>query len=132
MAIAKQYKLGRYDECEIVMDHITVSRVHAEFFVDPHLNVFLTDLNSSYGTFVNLKRISEPVFLSKGDIVSFGDEQYFDWEHQFLGVPKKKFNPEKVEIHLEESEHFFTKNKDILLIYSIDIILFILLYFWII
>jgi pSer/pThr/pTyr-binding forkhead associated (FHA) protein len=128
MAIAKQYKLGRYVECDIVLDHITVSREHAEFFVDPHLNVFLTDLNSSYGTFVNKKRITEPVLLEVGDIVTFGDEQFFDWEHAFLGSDPKLYSSQiKSRKEIGIIAHF-KDFKDVWIIYLIDAFLFWLLY----
>jgi pSer/pThr/pTyr-binding forkhead associated (FHA) protein len=132
MSQAKQYKLGRYDECEIVIDHITVSRIHAEFFVDPQLNVFLTDLNSSYGTFVNGKRISEPVLLVPGDTVSVGDEQFFDWENRFLGNPPRK-NPFVSNVtKTRESgvkkpidiKTFLLENKDVIWIYLAIVFMF--------
>ncbi len=132
MSQAKQYKLGRYDECEIVIDHITVSRIHAEFFVDPQLNVFLTDLNSNYGTFVNGKRISEPVLLVPGDTVSVGDEQFFDWENRFLGKTPRK-NPfesnakKKVESGIKKPidiKTFLLENKDVIWIYLAIVFMF--------
>jgi pSer/pThr/pTyr-binding forkhead associated (FHA) protein len=128
----KQYKIGRFPDCEIVLDHITVSRAHAEFFIDPQLNVFLTDLKSSYGTFVNSKRISEPVLLSKGDIVSLGDEQFFDWEHQFLGASKRT-NPFELNVNNSkvssvkkqfDLKTFLLENKDVLLIYFAIVFMF--------
>jgi len=132
-----QYKLGRYPNCDIVLDHITISRAHAEFFIDPQLNVFLTDLNSSYGTFVNLMRISEPVLLSKGDIVSFGDEQFFDWEHQFLGAAKSK-NPFDLNVNKSgasvgnkpiDLKQLLLENKDVVLIYLAIVLMFFVLHF---
>ena len=128
----KQYKIGRFPDCDIVLDHITVSREHAEFFIDPQLNVFLTDLNSSYGTFVNSKRITEPVLLSVGDIVSFGDEQFFDWEHQLLGAGKRT-NPFELKVNNSKMSSvkkpvdlktFFMENKDVLLIYLAIVFMF--------
>jgi pSer/pThr/pTyr-binding forkhead associated (FHA) protein len=132
----KQYKLGRFPECDIVLDHITVSREHAEFFVDPQLNVFLTDLNSSYGTFVNSKRISEPVLLSAGDIVSFGDEQFFDWEHQLLGAAKSKNPFESNDKKTNDTgvskpfdlKSFLLENKDVLWIYLAIVFMFFVLH----
>ena len=110
-----------------MLNHITVSRLHAEFFVDPQLNVFLTDLKSSYGTFVNSKRISEPVLLSKGDIVSFGDEQFFDWELYFLGTAPIK-NPFDSEVKEKfDLKSFIFENKDIVLIYLAILIMFYVL-----
>jgi|LauGreDrversion4_2_1035121.scaffolds.fasta_scaffold1077868_2 pSer/pThr/pTyr-binding forkhead associated (FHA) protein len=130
------YKLGRYPNCDIVMDHITISREHAEFFIDPQLNVFLSDLNSSYGTFVNSLRISEPVLLSKGDIVSFGDEQFFDWEHQFLGASKSK-NPFESSVKKAEGsalnkpidlKQLLLENKDLVFIYLAIVLMFFVIH----
>jgi pSer/pThr/pTyr-binding forkhead associated (FHA) protein len=89
------YKIGRADDNQIVIDHITVSRSHAEIFVDPYENVFLTDRNSKYGTIVNGTKIYDPVILKSGDIVQVGDEQYVDWEHIIFGKPKRKFVKDK-------------------------------------
>ena len=128
MSSAKLYKLGRLPDCEIVLDHITISRVHAEFFVDPESNVFLSDLNSSYGTFVNAKRIAQPVLLVSGDIVSFGDEQFFDWEYQLLGTDLRT-NPFEKEVKKEFSLiPFLNEYKDVLIIYIAIVILFFVLH----
>ncbi len=91
------YKIGRADDNQIVIDHITVSRSHAEIFVDPYENVFLTDRDSKYGTIVNGSKIYEPVILKSGDTVQIGDEQFVDWEHIIFGKPKRKFVTAKKE-----------------------------------
>lgn len=128
MSSAKLYKLGRLPDCEIVLDHITISRVHAEFFVDPESNVFLSDLNSSYGTFVNAIRIAQPVLLVSGDIVSFGDEQFFDWEYRLLGADLRT-NPFEKEVKKEFSLiPFLNEYKDVLIIYIAIVILFFVLH----
>jgi pSer/pThr/pTyr-binding forkhead associated (FHA) protein len=125
MSSAKLYKLGRLPDCEIVLDHITISRVHAEFFVDPESNVFLSDLNSSYGTFVNTKRIAQPVLLVSGDIVSFGDEQFFDWEYQILGkAPIRKLTSDT-----KNNKNLIKDNLDIVLIYGLILLMLFILSF---
>ena len=125
MSSAKLYKLGRLPDCEIVLDHITISRVHAEFFVDPESNVFLSDLNSSYGTFVNAKRIAQPVLLVSGDIVSFGDEQFFDWENQILGkAPIRKLTSDT-----KNNKNLIKDNLDIVLIYGLILLMLFILSF---
>ena len=125
MSTAKLYKLGRLPDCEIVLDHITISRVHAEFFVDPESNVFLSDLNSSYGTFVNAKRIAQPVLLVSGDIVSFGDEQFFDWEYQILGKePIRKLTSAS-----KKNKNLIKDNLDIVLIYGLILLMLFILSF---
>jgi pSer/pThr/pTyr-binding forkhead associated (FHA) protein len=128
MSTAKLYKLGRLPDCEIVLDHITISRVHAEFFVDPESNVFLSDLNSSYGTFVNAKRIAQPVLLVSGDIVSFGDEQFFDWENYFLGAIPVDFLSHKKDKNDFSVSTFVKKNLDLLIIYIVNVLLLTVLF----
>lgn len=125
MSSAKLYKLGRLPDCEIVLDHITISRVHAEFFVDPESNVFLSDLNSSYGTFVNAKRIAQPVLLVSGDIVSFGDEQFFDWEYQILGKEPIR----KLTSAAKKNKNLIKDNLDIVLIYGLILLMLFILSF---
>jgi hypothetical protein len=71
-AIQKETILGRGQEADIAIDDVRVSRQHAMFEVlGGRLRV--TDLNSSNGTFVNQRRIAEPNWLDKGDIVLVGD-----------------------------------------------------------
>jgi pSer/pThr/pTyr-binding forkhead associated (FHA) protein len=121
----KQYKVGRSNECDVILDHITVSREHAEFFIDPEGNAFLTDLNSTYGTFVNDQKISEPVLLNSGDIVAFGDKQFFDWENEFFGTAPKQFAKQGIEKF--QWMDFIQRNKDVLLIYIVDVFLLVAL-----
>jgi pSer/pThr/pTyr-binding forkhead associated (FHA) protein len=106
------------------MDHITISRRHAELFIDDEKNTFLTDLNSMYGTFVNGKKISNPVLLSKNDKVFLGDEQYVDWEWLAFGEKKSKLN--------EISESSFSaldkENRDLIIIYGAILLVLIVLF----
>ena len=62
----------------------TVSRNHCQIFVDDDGNKFLTDLNSTNGTFVNNNKISDPVMLSKFDIVRAGNS-LVNWK-EFLKI----------------------------------------------
>lgn len=69
-------KIGKSISNEIHEDFIndpTVSRVHCQIFVDDEGNKFLTDLNSTNGTFVNGNKITEPVQLGRFDIVRAGN-----------------------------------------------------------
>ena len=69
----KQIKIGRGESCDVVLKDGAVSREHLEIFQDDEGNTFLTDLNSSNGTFVNGKRVSGSVKLSRNDIVKVGN-----------------------------------------------------------
>lgn len=66
------FTVGRSRECSLVLDSTEVSRLHAQCTSD-HLNIFLEDMGSTNGTFVNQRRL-EPgsVYrLRAGDVVDF-------------------------------------------------------------
>ena len=57
--------------------HPTISRIHAKI-EKREQGYFLTDLNSTNGTFVNdrLLDVNETVLLAIGDVVRFADVEY--------------------------------------------------------
>ena len=56
----KQYTIGKEKSNDIVIDNdITVSRSHAVLFEDNNGNVFISDSNSTNGTYVNGTRIKQ-------------------------------------------------------------------------
>jgi pSer/pThr/pTyr-binding forkhead associated (FHA) protein len=125
----KFFKIGRADDNQIVIDHITVSRNHAEIFVDPYENVFLTDRNSKYGTIVNGSKIYEPVILKSGDTVQVGDDQYIDWENIIFGKPKRKFiTDKKVENIPVQSKKDLRYYLDVIIIYFAVLLMILVLY----
>ena len=66
----KLIKIGTSNKNDIVIDgDNTVSRQHLQIFIDDESNVFVTDLNSMNGTFVNGEIIKEPVLLKPYDIL---------------------------------------------------------------
>ena len=67
-------RLGRAKSNDIVMQNSNVSRFHAVFSASAS-GVVLSDLSSLNGTLVNGSRISTPVDISSGDIVSIGDAE---------------------------------------------------------
>lgn len=66
------FTIGRARECDVVLDYTEVSRLHAQCTSD-HLNIFLEDMGSTNGTFVNGRRLdpNESYRLRAGDAVSF-------------------------------------------------------------
>jgi predicted component of type VI protein secretion system len=64
--------VGRSPYCSIVLDHETLSRVHASFRVAQDGGVLLSDLGSSNGTFVNGARVDAPVRVGIGDEIRLG------------------------------------------------------------
>ena len=64
--------IGRDPECEIVIDHDSISRRHATLSVAPMGGVLLTDLGSTNGTWLNGKRVAGEMAVSAGDELRFG------------------------------------------------------------
>ncbi len=119
----KQLKIGRGQHCDIIINDITVSSEHLEVFNDDEGNVFITDLNSSNGTFVNGMRITGSEKLNQNDIVKVGNS-VLPWRNylkegyqQTAIVDPEKIKPpkapikDKIENHpqtivIKEKSHF--------------------------
>ncbi len=69
---AGEYSVGKGDQCDIIINDPHVSRVHALIKVAADQAVF-TDQGSTNGTWLDGKRISAPVKLVKGAVLSFGE-----------------------------------------------------------
>lgn len=76
----KIIKVGRAKDNDIILSDKSVSRYHCEFFFDQDGNIFLTDKNSSNGTFVNGKKIIGSVQLNQNDIVKPGLDNPIRWK----------------------------------------------------
>lgn len=63
--------IGRADECDVRPLSEDVSRRHCEVLVGP-ADVWVNDLGSRNGTFVNGRRISEKTRVSDGDMIRVG------------------------------------------------------------
>ena len=62
------------DNCDIVLDHSSISRVHAVVFFGEMGSVYVMDLGSSHGTCVGEVRLeaNAPVLVKPGDEIRFG------------------------------------------------------------
>lgn len=119
------YKIGSSNENDIVIDHFTVSLFHAEIFKDPENNVFYSDMQSKYGSFVNGKRILEPILLQVGDELTIGENQIVDWEYLILG----KAAIRKLPIETKNNKNLIKDNLDIVLIYGLILLMLFFLSF---
>jgi hypothetical protein len=63
--------LGRKSSNDIVIQDELASRIHAEVDYQPE-RVFLVDLGSTNGTFVNHRRITKPTLIKPGDQIRIG------------------------------------------------------------
>ncbi|RLN59699.1 hypothetical protein BBJ29_006531 [Phytophthora kernoviae] len=69
------YVLGRSeDQCDVWLQHPSVSRQHAAIIHDKNQQIYVMDLDSAQGTFVNGEEIKpkEPYKLKVGDQIQFG------------------------------------------------------------
>lgn len=64
--------IGRHPQCEVVLEHATVSRSHAQILVAGN-EYFVEDLNSRNGTYVNGIKIGGRQTLVDGDEIQLSD-----------------------------------------------------------
>lgn len=69
-----EFILGRSPSCDIVVDDMLASRVHAKLTVSEGA-VILRDLGSSNGVYVNSTRIDMPTALRDGDRILIGTKE---------------------------------------------------------
>jgi hypothetical protein len=69
------FSIGRNRGCDLLLDDMTVSRVHAQL-ARTQGGWLLTDLGSTNGTRVNGWRVRGGMRVRPGDLVSFGDAEY--------------------------------------------------------
>lgn len=69
------FSIGRGFSCDGVVDSPKVSKLHAELIVAGEL-IFLRDLDSTNGTFVNGYRIGDITPVSAGDLIQFADREF--------------------------------------------------------
>jgi pSer/pThr/pTyr-binding forkhead associated (FHA) protein len=92
--------VGRGTDCDVLIDDKKMSRNHANLVVkDGRLQ--LTDLNSSNGTFVNGKKISEPTNLLNGDSIAFEKNIY----SVKIEIKENEVVEEKQEVVEEDNDH---------------------------
>ena len=63
--------VGRHPESDIFLDDITVSRHHAKFLRSEG-QIFLEDLGSLNGTYINRTLVDEKALLRQGDEIQIG------------------------------------------------------------
>lgn len=70
--LEEESTVGRDLACEIPLSDPEISRRHARFFIREG-NVYVEDLGSTNGTFLNGERIATPQQLRKGDVITLGE-----------------------------------------------------------
>jgi len=70
--------IGRGSQVHLKLNESTVSRRHATL-IRTQRAIYIRDDQSSFGTFINGKRISNPTSLKVGDIVQIGSQEVFEY-----------------------------------------------------
>ena len=65
------FRIGREQNLDLSLDSDDVSRIHAEITEDGH-GLIVSDLDSTNGTFVNRKQVSNSSRLNQGDVLHIG------------------------------------------------------------
>ena len=81
--------IGRDTNCTIVLNHPSISKQHAKIEYDMQTNnAFLTDLNSTHGTFINDMKLNQnqSIKLNSGDVLNFGQS---DIKYTYLNYKQK-------------------------------------------
>ena len=97
----KKLTIGKSSSNDIVIStDATVSRSHAFLFQDDNGNVFISDSNSTNGTYVNGDKVYDERILNKLDILTLGNT-VIDWTIYF--------NNEKQEAMSKEDNNYYTQ-----------------------
>src|SRR5262245_34822813 len=92
-----QFVIGRTSDCQLSLDDPLVSRRHAVLVVDIE-GVFLDDLGSRNGVFVNGTRIEGRSRITDGDAIRIGSQ-----EITLYGIGDTPSNPQSRPRHLQTS-----------------------------
>lgn len=87
-------RLGRNPDSEIRLPDGSASRNHAIVQHTDAGDLYLTDLGSRNGTFVNGRRLTAPVVLQRGDIISIGDQEFVFHQNGVSPHPPAAVSPE--------------------------------------
>lgn len=73
--IDADFSVGRGEDCGLTLESTKASRLHANVILEGD-QVWVEDLNSTNGTFINENKVSGKVKAESGDLVRFGDVSY--------------------------------------------------------
>ena len=115
-------RIGSASDNQLVIESKDIDAYHLELFSDPDGNVFITDLNTVNGTYINGRLLEGFTLLSVGDKVVLGQHHLFRWESYIQKKTSGKNSseePKKEPIQTEYPIQNKNLNKQIIIIYSL-------------
>ncbi len=71
-ALAEELTVGRAAGCQVTLDDTYASQIHARVF-NRDGRLFVEDLGSTNGTYLNRKKVSGPMAMKRGDKLQVGN-----------------------------------------------------------
>lgn len=102
-------RIGSYPDNDMVIESDGVDGNHLELFCDSDGNVFITDLNTKNGTFINGEELNGYALLSQGDKVVLGRHYVFRWE----SFVRKQPDNESLQNYREKPNEFEQDNREV-------------------
>lgn len=128
--------VGRANTNDVVIDAPYVSEKHLQLFRDVSGNIFITDLDSASGTFINGIKLNGIALLDPSDTVRVGRE-VFRWRLLYPDLKDvespRESTPEPMAEPTPETEPekpklpWYKEHKDLIIIYGIDLLLILLI-----
>lgn len=69
--VGDELMIGRADKCHVVIGDSYASQVHARVFRKQE-SVYIEDMGSTNGTYLNHKKVTSPVMVNHGDVARIG------------------------------------------------------------
>ena len=70
-ALGDELTVGRAAGCQITLDDTYASQIHARIFTRDH-QLYVEDLGSTNGTYLNRRKVAAPMVVSRGDQIQIG------------------------------------------------------------
>ena len=134
-------RIGSNPDNDMVIESEGVDGNHLELFCDSDGNVFITDLSTKNGTFINGEELNGYALLSQGDKVVLGRHYVFRWESFVRKEPRievfknqlqstiEQQSKSKIESKVDKQNIDLTvSNKELILIYGAIILVLILMF----
>ena len=132
-------RIGSYPDNDMIIESEGVDGHHLELFCDSDGNVFITDLNTKNGTFINGEELSGYALLKLGDKVVLGRHYVFRWESfirseesqqkadSFVKEEQKRVDNQTTKPIIQAKDQ--VSIKQLILIYAAILIMIILMFF---